>query len=136
MALSARGLGRVGQLGFTAAVMSETRAWAFVVGNPVILSEWERSSRARNELDLTMLDGARAVVELVRRFHSPCYSSVPSGMLQEHAMPLRYGDLVSWVHIFNGCGAVLTPVLSAVPGEVCEKQDMDFAIVSSDGDHR
>ena len=81
MALSARGLGRVGQLGFTAAVMSETRAWAFVVGDTVMLNEWERSSRARNQLDLTMLDGARAVVKLVRRFRSPSYSSVPSGML-------------------------------------------------------
>ena len=94
MALSARGLGRVGQLGFTAAVMSETRAWAFVVGNPVILSEWERSSRAQNQLDLTMLDGARAVVNLVRRLCSPCYSSAPCGMLPEHAMPLRYRVLV------------------------------------------
>ena len=56
MALSARGLGRVAQLGITAAGMSETRAWAFVVGNPVMLSEWERSSRARNQLCLTMLE--------------------------------------------------------------------------------
>ena len=83
-----------------------------------------------------MLDGARAVVKLLRRFHSPCYISVPSGMLPEHAMPLRYRVLVSQVHIYNGCGAVLTPVLSAVPDEVCEKHGMDFAIVSFDGDHR
>ena len=136
MTLSARGLGRVAQLGITAAVMSETRAWAFVVGNPVMLSEWERSSHARNQLGLTMLDGARAVVELVRRLCGPCYNSVPSGMLPENAMPVLYRVLVSRVNIYNGCGAVLTPVLSAVPGEVCEKHDMDFAIVSSDGDHR
>ena len=94
MALSARGLGRVAQLSITAAGMSETRAWAFVVGNPVMLSEWERSSRARNQLGLTMLDGARAVVELVRKPLRPRYSSVLSGMLLEHAMPVFYGVLV------------------------------------------
>ena len=136
MALSARGLGRVAQLGTTAAGMSETRARAIVVGHPVTLSEWERSSRARNQLGLTMLDGARAVVELVRKPPSPRYSSVPSGMLPERAMPVLYGDLVSHVRSYDGRGAVLTPVPSAVAGEVCEKHDMDFAIVSSDGDHR
>ena len=94
MALSARGLGRVAQLGTTAAGMSETRARAIVVGHPVMLSEWERSSRARNQLGLTMLDGARAVVELVRKPPSPRYSSVLSGMLPEHAMPVLFRVLV------------------------------------------
>ena len=136
MALSARGLGRVAQLGTTAAGMSETRARAIVVGHPVTLSEWERSSRARNQLGLTMLDGARAVVELVRRLCRPCYSAVPSGMLPEHAMPVLYRVLVRQVRSYDGRGAVLTPVPSAVAGEVCEKHDMDFAIVSSGGDHR
>ena len=66
----------------------------------------------------------------------PRYSSVLSGMLPEHAMPVLFRVLVRQVRIYNGRGAVLTPVPSAVPGEVCEKHDMDFAIVSYGGDHR
>ena len=124
------------KLDIPAAGVSETRAGAIMGDHPVTPSEWERSSRARNQLGLTMLDGARAVVELVRRLCGPCYSSVPSGMLPEHAMPVLYGDLASHVRIYDGREAVLTPVPSAVPGEVCEKHDMDFAIVNSDGDHR
>ena len=81
------------QLGTTAAGMSETRAWAFVVGNPVMLSEWERSSRARNQLGLTMLDGARAVVELVRKPPSRSCGLAPIAMLAHHLLMCLHRDL-------------------------------------------
>jgi hypothetical protein len=101
-----------------------------------MLSEWERSSRARNQLGLTLLDGARAVVELVRKPPSRSCGHSVSGKLQELAMPLRYGDLGRLVAIVRGRGTMLFAVTSVVPGEVCEQQSMDFAIVNSNIYHR
>lgn len=124
------------QLGITAAGMSETRARAIVVGHPVTLSEWERSSRARNQLGLTMLDGARAVVELVRPPPPRSCGLAPIAMLAHHLLMCLLRVLVRLVAIVQGCDTMLFAVTSAVPGEVCEKHDMDFAIVSSGGDHR
>ena len=101
-----------------------------------MLSEWERSSRARNQLGQTMLDGARAVVELVPKpLPRSCGYSL-SGKLQELAMPLLYGDLETLVAIVKGCGTMLFAVTLVVPGEVCEQQSMDFAIVNSNIYHR
>jgi len=101
-----------------------------------MLSEWERSSRALNQLGLTMLDRARAVVELVRKPPSRSFGYLLSGKLPELAMPLRYGDLAALVAMVKGCGTMLFAVTSVVPGEVCEKQSMGFAIVNSNIYHQ
>ena len=57
-------------------------------------------------------------------------------MLAHHLLMYLYRVLVTLVAIVQGCDTMLFAVTSAVPGEVCEKHDMDFAIVSSGGDHR
>ena len=80
-----------------------------------------------------MLDGARAVViELVRKPPSrscvwPCSHRAPCS-------PIIYSCVDPWGsrpfgHNCNAYDTTLFAVPSAVPGEGCEKHDMDFAIV-------
>ena len=77
----------------SAAVMSETRARAFVRDHRATLSEWECSSRARHQPGWPTAAEPDRTLELVRESLSSSLGLYLIGMLPDLAMWCLYGDL-------------------------------------------
>ena len=116
--------------------MGETGARAIVCDHHITLSEWERSSRARNQTVWPTRFGPDWTLELVRELCSPPYGLSLIGMLPDLAMWCPYGDLVRQVTTVKPCDLMCVPVPSAAPGRSCAELTIEVALVSLHGIHR
>ena len=116
--------------------MDETGARAIVCDHGITLSEWELSSRARNQTVWPTRHGPDWTLELVREPPSRSYGLSLIGMLPDLAMWCRYGDLEGEGPFLKPCDLMCVPVPSAAPGGPCAEQVVEIALVSLHVIHR